>query len=243
MGSAVSWFDLGGPDDKPLVDFYRDLFGWSIQPLEGMNYNLIDTQGGAGSNGGIGKSGTGDPWATFYVEAEDPQACLDKAQSMGAEVVVPVTDIPGFGSFAMFNDPDGLLIGIAKGDGTPPEQGPSSGAGSAVDWFEILGTDASRTQEFYTELFGWSLGGGTASYEMVDTGAGYGMRGGVGSGEGSKWATVYASVGDVEATLARAEELGASRVYGPLELPDGPTTGAFKDPAGSIFGVYKPRGR
>jgi predicted enzyme related to lactoylglutathione lyase len=241
MSNAVSWFDLGGPDDKLLIDFYGALFGWSIQPLEGMNYSLIDTGGREGANGGIGKSGTGDPWATFYVEVEELQDCLDRASSMGAEIVVPVTEIPGFGSFAMFNDPDGLLVGLSKGDGTPPERGPSDGDGAAVDWFEVLGKDAGRTQSFYTELFNWKLRGGADDYEMVDTGAGYGMRGGLGGVDGPGWATIYASVGDVEATLVKAQQLGATIVYGPREVPDGPVAGAFKDPAGSVFGVYKPR--
>jgi len=49
---------------------------------------------------------------------------------------------------------------------------------------------------------------------------------------------VYASVADVEATLARAESLGATRLYGPNQLDDHTETGAFRDPAGNVFGVY-----
>src|SRR4029453_9512610 len=41
------------------------------------------------------------------------------------------------------------------------------------------------------------------------------IGGGIGAGGEARWVTVYASVADVEATLARAESLGATRVYGP----------------------------
>ena len=49
---------------------------------------------------------------------------------------------------------------------------------------------------------------------------------------------MYASVGDVEAVLARAEALGATRVYGPNPVEDDTQTGAFRDPGGNVFGVY-----
>jgi predicted enzyme related to lactoylglutathione lyase len=45
-------------------------------------------------------------------------------------------------------------------------------------------------------------------------------------------------VADVEQTLAAAERLGATRVYGPNAVDDHMQTGAFRDPAGNVFGVY-----
>jgi predicted enzyme related to lactoylglutathione lyase len=243
MGNAVVHFEIGGPDDQPLVDFYGELFGWHLQPMAGSGYALVDTRGGGGINGGIGKSQTGEPWSTFYVEAGDPQALLDKAESLGAKVIVPVTDFGGTVTFAMFNDPDGLLVGLVK-SAPPAEQGevpaPSAGAGAAVDWFEVLGSDAAATQRFYADLFGWTVNtAGFPGYAMVDTATARGIQGGLGAGEqAQRWATVYASVPDVEQTLARAEQLGGSRVYGPMAVDDHMQTGALRDPAGNVFGVY-----
>ncbi|HEV8650938.1 MAG TPA: VOC family protein [Actinomycetes bacterium] len=240
MGNPVVYFELGGVEHEPLVKFYGELFGWRLQTIPGSNYALVDTQGGGGINGGIGKSRTGEPWSTFYVEAGDLQAVLDQAESLGAKTVMPVTEIPGRVTFAMFNDPDGLLIGLVKGEepaeGAP--QGPSAGTGAPVDWFEVLGADATRTQAFYTALFGWKINEGAPGYGLVDTGAGRGIQGGLGAGEEARWATVYASVPDVEGTLARAEELGGRRIYGPMAVDDHMQTGAFRDLAGNVFGVY-----
>ena len=135
MCSPVVHFEIGGPDDGPLLRFYGELFGWRLSRVAGgVNYTLVDTQGGAGVNGGIGRSGTGEPWASFYVEVDDLQAVLDKAESLGAKTVLPVTEIPGMVAFAMFDDPDGLLVGLVKGE-APPEGvplGPSSGDGAPV---------------------------------------------------------------------------------------------------------------
>ena len=138
----------------------------------------------------------------------------------------------------MFNDPDGLLVGLVKA--ADPAQGeapgPSAGTGEPVDWFEVLGSDPGRTQRFYADLFGWTVG--NEGYAMVDTGAGRGIQGGLGSTEDAHWATIYASVRDVEQTLGKAESLGGSRIYGPMAVDDHMQTGAFRDPAGNVFGVY-----
>src|SRR6266511_2663885 len=110
-------------------------------------YTMIDTGAGSGINGGIGRSSDGTPWVSFYVAADDPQATLDRAVSLGGTMVVPVTEIPNAGTFAMFNDPDGNIVGIINLGGTAGGP-PSEGDGVAVDWFEVLGSDAERTQRF-----------------------------------------------------------------------------------------------
>jgi uncharacterized protein len=242
MANPVVHFEIGGADDRPLLEFYEELFGWGLRAVPGVNYTRVDTRGGGGINGGIGRSGTGEAWATFYVEVDDPQAFLDRAEALGATTVLPATEIPGMATFAMFDDPDGLLIGLVQGQGTSEgaaaaAQRPSDGGGAAVDWFEVLGADAGRSQAFYAELFGWTVPGG--AYGQVAPGAAHGIGGGIGAGGETPWATVHASVGDVEAALARAEALGATRVYGPNQVDDHTRTGAFRDPAGNVFGVYR----
>ena len=232
MANPVVRFEVGAADDQSLVRFYGELFGWDLQALAD-GYTLVDTRGGAGINGGIGRSQTGEPWSTFYVEVDDPQATLDRAEALGGRTVMPVTELPGM-AFAMFDDPDGLLVGLLRGDTSfgAATAGPSEGDGAAVDWFEVIGADAGRSQAFYAELFAWAVPEG--AYGQVVAG----IAGGIGAGGDDRWATVYASVADVEATLARAESLGATRVYGPNPVDDHTETGAFRDPAGNVFGVY-----
>jgi predicted enzyme related to lactoylglutathione lyase len=231
MANPVVRFEIGAADDQPLVKFYGALLGWDLQAVAD-GYTLVDTRGGRGINGGIGRSQTGEPWATFYVEVEDLQGSLDRAEALGGRTAWPVTELPGM-AFAMLHDPDGLLVGLQRGGAMEMvTRGPSEGDGAAVDWFEVLGADAAGSQRFYAELFGWTVPQG--AYGQVTAGIG----GGIGAGGESRWATVYAAVGDVEAALARAESLGGSRVYGPNPVDDHTDTGAFRDPAGNVFGVY-----
>jgi predicted enzyme related to lactoylglutathione lyase len=260
MAHAVVHFEIGGPDDRQLADFYSGLLGWRMQPVPGAGYTLVDTCGGGGINGGIAAGPEEAPSATFYIETDDLQAVLDKVNLLGGKTVTAITELPGMVTFAKFEDLDGLTIGVvlepadpglagpslagtaqadavAQGTGQAMALGPSAGAGAPVDWFEILGADADRSQRFYAEIFGWQIAGGEG-YRMVDTGTTRGIHGGIGAGQQSAWATVYANVGDVEAVLARAVELGGSREYGPLAVDDHMQTGALRDPAGNVFGVY-----
>jgi uncharacterized protein len=229
--NPVVRFEIGAADDQPLVRFYGELFGWGLQAVAD-GYTVVDTRGGGGINGGIGRSQSGEPWATFHVEVDDLRASLDRAEALGGRTVMPVTELPGL-SFAMFDDPDGLLVGLQAGGASGVAvRAPSAGDGAPVDWFEVLGADAARSQRFYAELFGWEVPSG--AYGQVAAGIG----GGIGAGGEARWATVYAAVADVEATLAEAESLGATRVYGPNPVDDHTETGAFRDPAGNVFGVY-----
>jgi uncharacterized protein len=257
VGNAVVHFEVGAAEDGPLVAFYGELFGWGLQGFPGGGYTMIDTRGGYGINGGIGKSETGQPWSAFYVETDDLQATLDKANSLGGRTVMPVTDFGGAVTIAMFSDPDGLLIGLVRAPAEPSPgdaPAPSAGLGAPVTWFEVMGSDAARTQRFYTDLFGWTVDSSAfPGYATVDTGAGRGIQGGLGGGEESRWATIYAKVSDVDQIFSRAEKLGGSRISDPgvpalkaaartalygSSANDTMKTGAFRDPAGNVFGIF-----
>ncbi|MDP6071463.1 MAG: hypothetical protein QGG34_07860 [SAR202 cluster bacterium] len=54
---------------------------------------------------------------TFYVEVDDLQAYLDKAEALGGKTIVPVTVIPDMVTMAMFADPSGAIIGMVQSDG------------------------------------------------------------------------------------------------------------------------------
>jgi uncharacterized protein len=114
---AVAWFEVTGRDGPALQTFYRHLFDWRIEDAgDGSGYGLVATEGD-GIAGGIGASQDGDPGGvTFYVEVDDPQAYLDRAEQLGGTVVVPPTEVPGFGlTFASFADPQGHVVGLSKG--------------------------------------------------------------------------------------------------------------------------------
>jgi predicted enzyme related to lactoylglutathione lyase len=122
--------------------------------------------------------------------------------------------------------------------------------GQPVVHFEILGTDADRTQSYYSELFGWKIeplpfenptNYGLVAREGNVNQEGIGIGGGVGNApEGYPGhVTFYVEVPDVEQALAKAESLGGTRMMGPDQVPGGPVIGLFQDPDGNSVGVVQ----
>jgi predicted enzyme related to lactoylglutathione lyase len=119
--------------------------------------------------------------------------------------------------------------------------------GQPVVHFEIIGKDGKRLQGYYSDLFGWDIdsdnemGYGLVQREGNTNSDGVGIGGGVAGGpEGyDGHLTVYVEVPDVEAALAKAEELGGSRIMGPDEVMEGLVIGQFADPEGHVVGVIR----
>jgi len=110
--------------------------------------------------------------------------------------------------------------------------------------FEIMGSDAGKSQKFYADLFGWKLGEPQAelgNYAMVD-GSSAGMSGGIGSeGPGGRVRTTfYVDVPDLQAALDRAVQLGGKVTSPPAEIPGtGVSLAQFTDPDGNLVGLVK----
>jgi predicted enzyme related to lactoylglutathione lyase len=119
--------------------------------------------------------------------------------------------------------------------------------GQPVVHFEIIGNDAEKLRGYYSELFGWEFNAdnpmnyGTVDREANTNADGIGIGGGIGAGpEGyDGHVTFYIEVPDVEASLAKAESLGGSRMMGPEQVMEGIEIGLFNDPEGRTVGVVK----
>lgn len=123
--------------------------------------------------------------------------------------------------------------------------------GQPVVHFEVIGEDGKALQDYYSSLFGWEIDADNPmSYGRIDregntSEAGIGIGGGVAGGpEGyGGHVTFYVEVPDVEESLAKAESLGGSRIFGPEEMGSvGIILGQFTDPEGHMIGVMSPLG-
>jgi len=119
MGNPVVWFEVMGKDGAKLRSFYGELFGWTYENVEGMDYGMV--QGASADNmpsipGGIGTAPEGAPnYQTFYVGVDDIPGALEKAKSLGGTTMVEPMDLPMGGKIAIFSDPEGNMIGLFKG--------------------------------------------------------------------------------------------------------------------------------
>jgi hypothetical protein len=112
MSQPVVHFEIGCRDQAKTVAFFSELFDWKMQAAGPAT--MINTASSSGIQGHLTSLGH-EPhqYTIFYVEVDDVQAYLDKAESLGGRTVVPPVEIPT-GTFAWFSDPGGNTIGLWK---------------------------------------------------------------------------------------------------------------------------------
>lgn len=113
MADKVIHFEIAGQDAKGLQKFYADLFGWSIDANNPMDYGMVDPSG-SGLAGGISPSPDGTAHVTIYIEVDDLAAALTKAEQLGGKKINDPMDVPGGPTLAHFADPAGNFIGLVK---------------------------------------------------------------------------------------------------------------------------------
>ena len=116
MGQPVVHWEFWSEDPEKISDFYKKVFDWGIRHIPEMKYHVVETGGKGGINGGIMKPMKG-PWPgklAFYIDVDDIDAFANKIKSAGGKIVSEKMDVPGVGQFALFEDPDGRVLGIWK---------------------------------------------------------------------------------------------------------------------------------
>jgi len=93
-------------------NFYSELFGWKVTQDPHLNYATFEPQTGVG--GGLNPVTESYPAGTVtaYVGTDDIDATLAKAEKLGAKTLVPKSEIPGMGWFALIADLSGNKIGL-----------------------------------------------------------------------------------------------------------------------------------
>lgn len=112
MGNPVVHFEIGAEDVARAREFYARLFDWQID-VGPSGYGAVRTGSGDGIGGGIMPTPDGRPaWVTFYVAVDDLEKHLALAEELGGRRIMGPTPIDGMGSFAIFADPDGNVLGL-----------------------------------------------------------------------------------------------------------------------------------
>jgi predicted enzyme related to lactoylglutathione lyase len=110
--------------------------------------------------------------------------------------------------------------------------------GHPVVHAEIRSSDPDATRAFFSDLFGWSYSDGAyPGYTFVDTGVDNALPTAISPLQGDTDTVLFfVGVPDVEAALAKAEQLGGSVIQPAQEVP-GVTFGVLSDPQGHKIGV------
>jgi predicted enzyme related to lactoylglutathione lyase len=139
---------------------------------------------------------------------------------------------------AAFADPHGAVLSVWQAKD-------SIGAGlvnvlGALTWNDLLTPDVQGAAEFYRGLFGWEIaeveGSGGQYWSITNDGR---LNGGImplPEGGHPAW-NLYIACEDLDATQAKATELGAETVMGPIDVPNGVRFVILRDPSNAVFSL------
>ncbi|BFV55982.1 VOC family protein [Kitasatospora sp. CMC57] len=110
---ALGWIELATRDVPGALTFYPALFGWSVSPGESYSQWGLDGR----DFGGVLDMGEQFPadlppyWMPYFAVA-DVDLSAERAVALGAEAVLPPTDVPDGPRLAVLRDPVGAVFGI-----------------------------------------------------------------------------------------------------------------------------------
>jgi predicted enzyme related to lactoylglutathione lyase len=241
-----SWVDLSTPDVDASARFYGELFGWEVEaagPAEETGGYAMFTLNGRNVAGVAPIMQEGQPpvWST-YVSTDDADAAVARAKEAGGAVMVEPMDVMDAGRMAFLAHPAGGMVGLWQpGRHTGAELVNEPGA---LNWNELHTRDVDGAKAFYSALFGWTyddrdFGGMTYTvFNLGDAGIGgmMPMAPGVPDEVPANWVTYFA-VADCEATVAKAQELGATVTAPAMDIEGVGRFAMLADPHGTAFAV------
>lgn len=241
-----SWIEHSSGDQQAAEQFYSQLFGWQMQPGE-----MPDGQGsydmaklGEDHIAGFGPVMQPEQPASWgvYLAADDVDAAVQRAQQAGGQVNAGPFDVGDAGRMAWVQDPSGAHVGLwqaAQHIGTQ-----RANETSTPVWNELVSDDLDAAVPFYEQTLGmtrndFDMGGET--YTMLQSN-GRDVAGSMAppaQGVPNHW-NVYFQVDDVDAAVARAQELGAQVQVEAMDVPGVGRWATLADPQGASFNVMKP---
>ncbi|MBA3232491.1 MAG: VOC family protein [Propionibacteriales bacterium] len=126
MADSVIHFEIPLDDADRGHGFYRDVFGWDIQPMPEFEYAFamtspVDEQGAPSKpgaiNGGMMKREEPLSKPVITIGVENIDATLAKVESAGGSTVMAKQAVADMGFTAYFHDSEGNVMGLWQNAG------------------------------------------------------------------------------------------------------------------------------
>lgn len=114
---AIVHVEFHSPDPDRTKAFYSKVFGWKFENIPQMEYATFKAPSGPG--GGLMKPTEGGPMVLDYILSEEIDETAQAIEANGGAILMPKSEIPGFGWWAVFRDPTGLTMALFQGKPEP----------------------------------------------------------------------------------------------------------------------------
>ncbi|MBT2585753.1 VOC family protein [Arthrobacter sp. ISL-95] len=125
MGGVVH-FEIPADNNERANTFYQSAFGWTLRPMEGMEYTAAITAPTNEDTGAPNEPGAingalfprTDALKTpiLTIDVDNLDTALERVESAGGSVVQAKDAIPTMGWYAYFKDTEGNVLGVWQND-------------------------------------------------------------------------------------------------------------------------------
>jgi predicted enzyme related to lactoylglutathione lyase len=113
MPNPVVRWQILSPQAEKVADFYRKLFSWKATNANALGYRELQTGVASSVNGGVWPASPESPtFVQLFIEVEDVDASIARAEKLGAKILVPKSVLPDGDTMAVLQDPTGMSFGI-----------------------------------------------------------------------------------------------------------------------------------
>ena len=115
MGQPAKQFQIVSKDPEKAAEFYGQLFGWKIDANNALGYRIIDTGSEDGIQGGIWPAPQeAHALVQLFMQVDDVGAAVEKATTLGANVIIQPQVLPDGDEMAMLLDTEGIPFGVFR---------------------------------------------------------------------------------------------------------------------------------
>jgi uncharacterized protein len=121
----IGWIDLTVPDAAAVVEFYREVTGWSTSPVDmgGFSDYCMIPAGKDAPVAGIchARGGNADfpPVWLVYITVADVDESVRRCLDRGGKLRLPVKTMTGHGRYCVIEDPAGAIAALFEPVATP----------------------------------------------------------------------------------------------------------------------------
>jgi predicted enzyme related to lactoylglutathione lyase len=236
-----TWFELVTNDIDKAKTFYGETLGWTATTMDmaGFQYSALQFEGKSQAGLVAPQGGAPNHWIS-YLSVDDVDARARKVTEHGGKVLVPPTDIPNVGRFALVADPQGARFNLFKGT-------TEDGGSTRFHWNELWSPDAQAVLPFYKEVLGYAVETmqmPTGDYHVLKSADG--GQGGVMTspmpGVPAMWLP-YVVIDDCDAAVARAKRMGGDVKAEANTIEGIGRLAIVGDSVGAVIGLITPPAR
>jgi hypothetical protein len=115
MKNPVVQFQILSKTPDEAAQFYASLFAWTVNADNPLGYREISTGTQEGIQGGIWPAPPQSPnFVQLFVAVDNVQTFAERAQKIGAKLIIPPTALPNGDEMAVLLDPQGMSFAIVK---------------------------------------------------------------------------------------------------------------------------------